>query len=140
MDRITLDKISDEYTVIFFDGVCNFCNSFINLLLRIDKKGMLRYSPLQSETGQIIAKELQLNPTPETVAAIRKRKIYTRSDVTLQIIRTLGGGWRILEPIFLLPKGIRDFFYQIIANNRYAWFGKREKCRIPTPQERERFI
>lgn len=140
MDRKAIDELSEEYTIIFFDGLCNFCNSFINLLLRIDKKGLLRFSPLQSEMGQEISNELKLNPTPETVVALKNRQLYTNSDVTLQIIRSLGGGWRILEPIFLLPKGFRDSIYQIIAKNRYAWFGKREACRIPTPEERDRFI
>ena len=71
---------------------------------------------------------------------IDKGKVYTQSSATIRIGKYLDGGWRLFYGLMIIPKFIRDFFYNIIARNRYKWFGKKDACMIPSPDTRERFL
>jgi predicted DCC family thiol-disulfide oxidoreductase YuxK len=66
--------------------------------------------------------------------------LYTRSTGVLRLLKHLGGLWQLLYVFIVVPTVIRDGIYRLVANNRYKWFGKRDQCRVPTPEERERFL
>ncbi len=125
--------------IVFFDGVCGLCNRFVDRLLRDDDLGMLRFAPLQGATA---AQRLPSDTVRalESVIYLREGSILLRSDAALRILVDLGGWRKVLAPLLLLPRPFRDLFYNWIARNRYAWFGKRATCRLPSPAERERFL
>ncbi len=127
--------------LVMFDGVCNFCNSSINFIIRNDKTDHFRFLTLQSERGQKIIKQYNLDPENlQTVILLENGRIYTRSTAALRIARKLKGGWKIFYGFIIVPAVLRDFFYNIVAKNRYKWWGKKESCMIPTPEVRKKFL
>ena len=128
-------------TIVLFDGVCNFCNSSVNFLLKIDKASALKFAANQSEAGKKILSSFG-RPTEniETILVYEEGKLYEKSEAALRIVSKLPSGWKILRIFAFLPLSIRDALYDLIARNRYRLFGKREACRIPKPEERSRFL
>lgn len=136
-----LKLLEGKNPVLLFDGVCNLCNNFVQWLIVKDKKGIFKYASLQSEFGQWL---LQKNNFPknhfDTVILLENGKIYTHSTVSLRIMKKLGGFYGLLYSFIIIPPFIRDWIYNIVANNRYKWFGKKNKCVIPKPEWQGRFI
>jgi len=127
--------------VILFDGVCNLCNASVNWLIYHDKKNMFKYSSLQSTFGQRAIQQRNLTGNyMDTVVFIDEGKVYIRSDAALQILKYTGGIYSLAVVFFIVPRFVRDFFYRIVANNRYRWFGKQESCRVPTPELKSKFL
>ncbi len=127
--------------IIFFDGFCNLCNEFINFLINIDKKSVLHYSSLQGETAkEIIPNKINETFTFESIIYYQDGKIWENSDAILHIFNDLGGIWKVVNVLLLIPKKIRNIFYRIFAKNRYLLFGKRKLCRIPTEKEKCRLL
>lgn len=127
--------------VILFDGVCNLCNGFVQSIIKIDPQGKFQFAALQSEFGQEVMAKAQL-PVHElnTVILYDNGKIFTHSDVPLEICRRLGGAWTLLLVFKFIPRSLRNRIYNWVARNRYRWFGKQESCMIPTPELRQRFL
>jgi len=131
----------EETPVILFDGVCNFCNYWVNFAIKRDKKKKLRFTPLQGETAGQLLPRYHLNPTSlSSVILVDKGKAWTQSSAAIRICKHLDGGWKLFYGLMIIPKFIRDFFYNIIARNRYKWFGKKDTCMIPGPEWRDRFL
>lgn len=128
-----------EQHIVYFDGVCGVCNFFVDFLIRFDKRNKLLFAPLQGETA---AKNLAIDPNQQfdTVIFHDKRKLYYKSSAALRILSVMGGGWKLFSIFLIIPAFIRDFIYDLIANNRYKLFGKKETCRIPTKEERKKFL
>lgn len=125
--------MSESHQIILFDGVCNFCNFWINFILKRDKTDKFRFAPLQSSVGLELQKKFSLDVNNiDTVVLITENRFYTESTAALLIAEQLNGVIKLLFPPIIIPKPIRDFIYNIIAKNRYKLFGKREFCRIPT--------
>lgn len=126
--------------VILFDGVCNFCNAAINFVIDHDANRRFRFASLQSEFGQKVVRNFQRHSADlDSVLLLRDGKLYQKSDAAFEIARYLRG-WSWVVVLRWIPRLIRDFFYDVIAKNRYRIFGKTEACRIPTPEERELFV
>ena len=128
--------------LVLYDGLCGLCNSTVSWLLRIDRRRVLNYAPLQGETARQISLSLQRS---ETIVFIpnfhsKDQKIFVRSEAILQILGAVGGGWKIAAIFRIIPRRIRDFVYDWIARNRRRWFGKYETCPIPAPEVRNRFL
>jgi predicted DCC family thiol-disulfide oxidoreductase YuxK len=127
--------------IILFDGVCIFCNYWVNFAIKRDKKKKLMFAALQGEAAKELLQQYQINPTSlSSVILIDKGKAYTQSSAAIRICKHLDSGWKLFYGLMIIPKFIRDFFYNIIARNRYKWFGKKEVCMIPTPELKERFL
>lgn len=127
--------------IILFDGVCNFCDSSVNFIIDRDKKNVFRFAALQSEKGQEILEYFKLPKTDfDSFILIEKDIVYKKSSAAIKIANKLGGIWKIFYPLIIIPKFIRDFFYSLIANNRYKLFGKKDACRIPTPELKQKFL
>lgn len=131
--------VGKNHPLVFFDGVCGMCNATVNTLLALDPRGDLRFSPLQGQTAaQMLDPDLVARC--DSIVLVKNNTTYLKSDAALQILRTLGGPWTLLSLLRFVPKGLRDGVYAFIAKNRYRFFGKHETCRIPTPDERARFL
>jgi len=127
--------------VVLFDGVCNFCNTSVNFIIRHDKKDYFRFTPLQSEIGMKISEKYNLDSgNLKSVILVDKGKIYTKTTAALRIAKQLSGLWPALYVFIIVPAPIRDVVYNIIANYRYKWWGERDACMIPTPEIRKKFL
>lgn len=127
--------------VLLFDGVCNLCNGAVQFVIKRDKKAVFRFAALQSAFGQKVLKENKLPQSHfDTFILIADNKIYTKSTAALKVAQALGGFWKLLHVLIIIPKPIRDFLYTLIAKNRYKLFGKKEACMIPTPELKSRFF
>lgn len=134
-------KELDQMDIVLFDGVCNFCNGTINFLMDRDSSQRLKFAPLQSEAGQQLLRKHHL-PTDDfkSFVFITQGKVYQQSTAALKIACILDGGWKALYGLIIVPAFLRNAVYALIARNRYRWFGKMDACRIPSPQERARFL
>ena len=125
--------------IIFFDGVCVLCNGFMDFVHKRDAERIFRFAPLQGETAKrTLTKELTENMT--TVVLWSQGQVFTRSDAALMILTQLGGGWGLARVFWLVPQALRDIVYRLVAARRYHWFGKRDSCRLPSPEERTVFL
>ncbi|WP_035560577.1 thiol-disulfide oxidoreductase DCC family protein [Hymenobacter sp. IS2118] len=130
---------------IFFDGVCNLCNGFVQFVIRHDPTCRFRFAALQSEAGQrlLAAQGLAsaaLAAAPESVLLLSGGRLYSHSTAVLRIARALGGAWRLAGLGWVLPRPWRDALYRVVARNRYRWFGRQESCWLPTPELKARFL
>jgi predicted DCC family thiol-disulfide oxidoreductase YuxK len=126
--------------IILFDGVCNLCNHSVQFIIKRDPKGHFKFASLQSEIGQKLVEQYGIPKGIESIIYIENDKVYIKSSAALRISRKLNGYWRYLKILSILPSSVRDFFYDIIAKNRYKWFGKKESCMLPTTETKKRFL
>lgn len=126
---------------ILFDGVCNFCNASINLIIDRDSKGIFKFAALQSEVGQELLKKNGLKTSDfDSIVAIEGDKVYQKSDAALEIARRMDGIWKIFYVFKIIPAFFRNPVYDLVARNRYRFFGRTDACRIPTPELKARFL
>ncbi|KAA9345873.1 thiol-disulfide oxidoreductase DCC family protein [Adhaeribacter soli] len=131
----------DNQAIIFFDGVCNLCNGFVQFVIRYDKGGYFRFASLQSEEARPYLTGNGIDPSElGTVVLYENGKCYTRSTAALRIFRRLSGAWSLLFAGIIIPSFLRDVVYNFVAHNRYRWFGQKESCMLPTPELRSRFL
>ncbi|MFM9837688.1 MAG: thiol-disulfide oxidoreductase DCC family protein [Cyclobacteriaceae bacterium] len=128
-------------TVVLFDGVCNLCNGSVLFIIKRDQEAKFSFASLQSSFGQSQLRNFSL-PVGElnTIFLIKDEKFFKKSDAALEIAKGMSGLWPALYVFKIVPRFIRNFFYDLIAKNRYRWFGKQDACMIPTPELKARFI
>jgi len=132
--------VNDSDKIVLFDGVCNFCATSVQFIIRHDKTNSLKFASLQSALGQELLTKYNMSKDLEGVVFIENNKAYFKSAAAFKIVRYFGGFWRILNVFPILPLFVTDFGYDIIAKNRYRWFGKKDSCMIPSPEIRSRFL
>lgn len=125
--------------IIFFDGVCGLCNGFVDFILKIDKHQSFTFSPLQSEyAAQHLEPEHIKDLT--SVVYLKNGKKFLKSRAVIEILSDIGGIWKLAVIGKVIPDNLRNKAYDMVAANRYKLFGKKETCRLPTPEERARFL
>lgn len=129
-----------DKSLILFDGVCNLCNASVRFIIKRDKSNKFQFANLQSEFAIKKLKEFKLSELPDSVVLIDGQNIYFKSDAVFEIIRSFSKLWHILLIFKILPKGSRDFLYEIIAKYRYKIFGKKSVCQIPDKSISGKFI
>lgn len=132
--------MSEKY-IILFDGICNFCNSSVNFIIERDIRNRFIFAPIQSESGKKLMNHFGLDAENlKTIILIEGERYYTKTTAALRIAKELKGAWKLFYVFIIVPPFIRDIFYNMISKYRYRWFGKRETCRLPTPEEKEKFL
>jgi predicted DCC family thiol-disulfide oxidoreductase YuxK len=129
--------------VLLYDGVCGFCNKSIQTIITYDKKGSMKFAPLQSKLGQEIVARHDLQNIDSVVFVDRSsgtERVFIRSKAALHIARYLGGWWKLLLVFYIVPRPLRDFCYELFAKYRYRFFGKYDSCMLPSPEIRARFV
>jgi predicted DCC family thiol-disulfide oxidoreductase YuxK len=126
--------------IILFDGVCNFCNSSVQFIIKRDPKGLYKFASLQSTTGERLKKENEIPEDLDSFIYLEGNKVFDKSTAVLKVCKGLKGLWKLCYIFIVIPKPLRDVIYKWIARNRYKWFGKRDSCMIPTPEQRNRFL
>ena len=135
--------IHQDKSVILFDGVCNLCNSSVNTVLKYDTKNHFMFASLQSDaaTKILLHKKLKNNKNQlDSIILIENNDVYTKSTAALRVLKRLKFPLNLTYVFIVVPQFIRDFVYDFIAKNRYKWFGKKETCRVPTQEEKSRFL
>lgn len=130
----------EEHPVILFDGECNLCNASVDLVMRNDSDALFRFASLQSDAARRILEPYGRDPDLLGSIILVDDGVFRESDAVLRIARQMDGAWPLLYIFVVIPRFIRDPVYRWIARNRYRWFGKRDTCRVPTPDEQDRFI
>jgi predicted DCC family thiol-disulfide oxidoreductase YuxK len=129
------------HNLILFDGVCNFCNAAVQMVIEIDRQKVFKFAPIQSELGQQLYHQHGLDASDiQTLMLVDEDKVWTKSDAVLEVLSRLDGGWQLLGAFKVMPQPIRDWAYSEFARQRFVLFGRRETCTIPTPELRERFM
>ena len=125
--------------IVFFDGLCPFCHFWVQFLIKRDHNKQFLFAPLQGESAhQLLSSELM---SVDTIVLLEDRKkIYTKSNAILRIIKILGGYRKILLIFELLPIPTRNFFYDIIAKNRFVLRKPLKHCPVPKPDVASRFL
>ncbi|MGA9768219.1 MAG: DCC1-like thiol-disulfide oxidoreductase family protein [Blastocatellia bacterium] len=129
--------------VLLYDGVCGLCNKSVQMILDHDKRKEMRFAPLQSDYGrQVIARHPELKNADSIVFVERgsSERVFIRSNAALRVASYLGGAWKLLLFFRIIPRPVRDFFYDLMAKYRYKFFGKYDSCMLPSPDVRSRFL
>lgn len=131
--------------LVLYDGECGLCDRSVQVLLDRDRAGVLTYAPLQGETARALLARHRLPTELQTVVFVRdegtgEERAFTRSAAAIEILRALGGAWRLAAAFRLVPRPLRDVLYHWVANHRYGWFGRVDACRLPAPELRARFL
>jgi len=127
--------------LMLFDGMCNFCSASVNLALALDRRGVIRFCPIQSAYGRALAQRHGLDPDdPSTFVFFDGGTPKLRSSGALALAARLPPPWRWARFAAAAPPAWRDGVYDWIAANRYRLFGRRDVCRLPTEAERTRFV
>ena len=132
---------AEEHPVLLFDGVCNLCNGSIQFVIERDPGAQFRFAPLQSDVAQeLLAAVGYEDATLDSVVLVEDGEYYAKSDAAIRTARHLGLPYSLARPFGLVPARLRDGLYDLVAEHRYSWFGKRERCMVPTPEVQERFL
>lgn len=129
-----------DHPLILFDGVCNFCDASVRFIIKRDPGALFQFAAQQSEVGQKFLAARGLPRDPGTLVVFDRHHIYTRSDAALFIARRLRRPWPLFRVFTLIPRPIRDWFYDRFASHRYRLFGKKDACPIPPSSVQNRFI
>jgi predicted DCC family thiol-disulfide oxidoreductase YuxK len=129
--------------IIFFDGVCIFCNSFAKFIVKRDKKSIFQLCHLQSQIADDFALEYNFLREKETLNSLiflKGNHVFKKSDAAIEIVSNLGFPYFLIRIFKIIPQKIRDYFYDYFAKNRYKWFGKKDSCNIPDEKIRSRIL
>ena len=140
-EKLTFQEVAQNKTIILFDGVCNLCNGAINFVIDKDKNNNFHFASLQSEFGQALLAHFGRDTADfDSMIVYENGKIRTKSTAALRIAAGLSGGWKFFSVFKIVPTFIRNAVYNLIARNRYKWFGQKNECRIPTPELKAKFV
>ena len=125
--------------IIFFDGVCNLCQGSVRYLIKHDKKGVLKFASLQGKYAKDFVNETEIQ-SMQSIMFLDDKMLYKKSTAVLKLSRLLGGWHQLLLLGYILPRFFRDWLYNIVAKNRYRWFGKKDQCMLPSKGFENRFL
>jgi predicted DCC family thiol-disulfide oxidoreductase YuxK len=126
--------------VVLFDGVCKLCNGSVDFILHRDRKGRVKLASLQSDYSRTVLQKHKKNPDiMNTMMLLEGTRLSEKSTAIIRISKYLDGLWPLCMILLIIPRFIRDFIYDIVAKNRYRWFGKYDTCCIPDPEFEDRF-
>ena len=136
-----MSELPNDTSIILFDGVCNFCNSSVNKIIKHDKKNKFKFAALQSETGKKLLEKHSIDSTKiDSIILIENDTAFIKSTAILKISKQMSGLYPLAYGFIIIPTFIRNSVYDFIAKNRYKWFGKKDSCMIPTEEVKSKFI
>lgn len=126
--------------VVLFDGPCSLCQKSVRFILRHERRPVLYFASLQSDTGKQLFEKHALPPETDAMILIEEGKAYTGSEAALHLCKYLNYPWRLFNSFRKLPSYLHQPVYRWIAGNRYRWFGKDDNCPLPDPEQAQRFL
>jgi predicted DCC family thiol-disulfide oxidoreductase YuxK len=135
-------NLPDSKKLVLFDGVCNLCNNSVQFIIKHDKKDLFMFAALQSRAGQEIIKSFYIDSqaTDSVLLYSKKDGLSQKSTAALKIAWHLGFPQNLFTVFFIVPTSIRNWVYDVVARNRYQWFGKSDNCMVPTPNLQSKFL
>ena len=134
-------KKNTPQPLLFFDGVCNLCNSSVQYVIKHDKTQKFKFASLQSDAAKEILLQYKIKKTDlDSIILIHNDKLFDKSSAILRLLKILGGFHSLAYIFIIIPKSIRDVLYDYVARNRYKWYGKKDSCMIPTDELKNRFL
>mmetsp|Transcript_36448 Transcript_36448/g.116824 ORF Transcript_36448/g.116824 Transcript_36448/m.116824 type:complete len:192 (-) Transcript_36448:677-1252(-) len=131
--------------LLFFDGVCNLCDGFVNVVADYDPLGRVKFGAIQRH-GELMESygagryAVGGDEAMSTLVLVQDGTVYVRSEAALRTIALLDPPMKYLAAFYVLPRPLRDWGYKLVATYRYKIFGQTETCRPPTPRFQQRFI
>lgn len=136
-----IPAFADDRPLIVFDGVCALCSGFVHFVLRHDNAGRNRFLAAQSDLATSLYRHYGLTTDMwETNLLLANGRLFVRSEAAIEIVSGFGGWWRLVGILRLIPRSIRDWLYDLIARNRYRWFGRHDLCLVPDSAQADRFL
>jgi len=134
-------QTTDQNPIILFDGICNLCNSSVKFILKRDVNEQLLFASLQSDASKkkLLQYDIKNNEL-SSIVFIDGHQVYQKSTAVLKICAYLSGPWKYFYMARYLPVSLTDYIYDLIANNRYRWFGKQDHCTTSMSKYKNRFI
>lgn len=133
--------ILENHGILLFDGVCNLCNGFVNFVIDHDPDAYFKLAALQSDEARPYLEQFDLDPEAlDSVVLIENGTAYRKSTAALRVALHLPAPWPAAAVFMAVPRPLRDVVYDLVASNRYDWFGERDACRMPTPELQQRFL
>jgi predicted DCC family thiol-disulfide oxidoreductase YuxK len=135
-----------EGPVLLYDGTCGFCAGSVQLVLRHDRRGTLRFAALQGAFGTAVRSRHPELARVDSVVWLeparngREERVLVRSDAALRVARYLGGWFQLARLAALLPRPLRDAGYDLVARHRHRLLADGPSCLLPPPAVRERFL
>ncbi|RWM36619.1 thiol-disulfide oxidoreductase DCC family protein [Mesorhizobium sp.] len=130
-----------DQPLIVFDGVCVFCSGFVQMIVKLDRDKRFRFATAQSPFGEALFRKYGLQTDNyETNLAVIDGAAFTKLDSFVAVMAALGWPWRAARLLLVLPRPLRDWLYDRVARNRYALFGRKDSCEIPSAELRQRLI
>jgi predicted DCC family thiol-disulfide oxidoreductase YuxK len=131
-------KKTEGKGLVFYDGECGFCQFWVQFILERDSAGHFLFAPLQAPWaaelhGRAAKKVL------ETILLLERGEVFERSTAVLRVFGRLGWPWKLAKIFLLVPSALRNAVYDAIARRRHGIMAA-PTCRIPSPEERERFL
>lgn len=127
--------------IILFDGVCNLCQASVRFILAHDREAVFRFATIDSDTSRALAADgLLEGRSVDSVILVEGAAAHARSEAVIRIAARLGWPWRVLASLGILPLPLRDAAYDLLARNRYRWFGRKDVCPTPDGKFRDRFL
>ena len=127
--------------IVLFDGVCNLCTGVVQFIIKRDPAGYFRYCAMQSELGKQLLLAHGIDPEAmNTFVLLHRGHWFTKSDAALRVASRLQGAWSLLDLFLVVPRPWRNWCYDLIARNRYQWFGHNESSMLPTRELMRRFL
>lgn len=123
--------------VILFDGQCVMCSRGVRFVYRHDHAGVFRFAAQDTDEGRALLGRAEL--PGEVIVKIGDREIGG-ADALIYVAAQLGWPWKATLAFKVVPRGMRNWIYRLVARNRHRLFGKRETCDLPEPGLRERFV
>lgn len=134
-------QIDNSHPIVVFDGICNFCSQSVQAVIRADRNAVFRFASMQSPLGAQLMRRFGIDPSDaQTFLLVDGERSYMRSDAALEVARRLPFPWFCLSWLRAVPRFVRNPVYSVVARNRYKWFGKKDACFLPSPEERARFL
>ena len=131
----------DDKPLIVFDGVCVLCSASARFVLRHDREGQFRLAAAQSPVGQALYRHFGLSPTRyDTFLLVEEGRAWFKSDAALRVVRRFRKPWSLAGLLHVVPGALRDGAYDVVAQNRYRLFGRRETCFLPSAEQAGRFL
>lgn len=139
-DNPDVPAFDDSRPLFIFDHVCVLCSGGVSFIMKHDTAGKIAFTSAQGPLGDALARHFGID-WDDSYIFVHNGRAHIRSDGYFEVARALGGWWRAALVFRIIPRALRDFVYDMIARNRYRWFGKTaQACQLLTPEQRRRLI
>ena len=137
-----IDELPRDKIILLYDGVCTLCDASVQFIIRHDAKDTYRFVSLQSQLGREILHHIGVDSktTDSLVFYKSKKDYYTKAAAVIRVLISLGGVYSLFRIALYLPSFFTNFVYDVIAKNRYKWFGMKQSCIVPSPEIMHKFL